>query len=86
MRELKATDYFCALGVMIAALGLYSYYVRELVASLALFTVAFFFLGLAALALFLIWCAGVAVATWTPPASRNMIAFSRRLLIAYVKS
>jgi hypothetical protein len=70
---------------MIVALGLYSFYVRELLASLALFTVGFFFLGLAALGVFLIWSAGVAIAAWTPPASRNVIAFSRRLLLAYVK-
>ena len=32
MRKLKALDYMCGLGVMIAGLGLYSYYVRELLA------------------------------------------------------
>ena len=48
MRELKATEYTCGLSVLIVGLGLYSYYVRELLASLVLFTLAFFFVGLAA--------------------------------------
>lgn len=85
MRELKATKYACALSIMIVGLGLYSYYVRELLASLLLFTVAFFFVGLLALGVFLIGCASVQVAIWTPSASRNMIAFSRRLITAYAK-
>ena len=52
---------------MIVGLGLYSYNVRELLASLALFTAVFFFLGLVALAVFLLWCASVQVAIWTHP-------------------
>ncbi len=70
---------------MIVGLGLYSYYVRELLASLVLFTIAFFFLGLAALGVFLVWCASEKVAIWTLPASRNMIALSRRLITAYTR-
>jgi len=85
LRELKLTECTCGLGVVIVGLGLYSYYVRELLASLVLFTAAFFFLALAALGVFLIWCASVQVAIWTPSASRNMIAFSRRLIAASVK-
>jgi hypothetical protein len=71
---------------VIVGLGLYSYNVREFLASLALFTAVFFFLGLVALAVFLLWCASVQVAIWTPPASRNMIAFSRRLISAYART
>ena len=71
---------------MIAGLGLYSYYVRELVASLVLFTAVFAFLGLVAFAVFLLWYASVQLAVWTPPASRNFIAFSRRLISAYVRT
>jgi hypothetical protein len=85
LRELKATECTCGLGVVIVGLGMYSYYVRELLASLALFTAAFFFLALAALGVFLIWCASVQVAIWTPSASRNMIAFSRRIITASAK-
>jgi len=85
LRELKAREWACGLGVTIVGLGLYSYYVRELLASLVLFTAAFFFLGLVALCVFLIWCASEQVAIWVPPASRNMIAVSRRLIAAYVR-
>jgi hypothetical protein len=85
LREHKATELGCGLRVTIVGLGLYSYYVRELLASLVLFAAAFFILGLAALGVFLIWCASVQVAIWTPPASRNMIAYFRRLITATVK-
>jgi hypothetical protein len=71
---------------VIVGLGLYSYYVRELLASLALFAGAFFILGLVVLGLFLVWCAGVKIAMWTPPASRSVIALSRRFIAAYAKS
>jgi hypothetical protein len=70
---------------MIVGLGLYSYHVRELLACLVLFTVAFFFLGLVVLGVFLIWCASEKVAIWTQPTSRNMIALSRRLITAYTR-
>ena len=71
--------------MVIVGLGLYSYYVRELLASLVLFTVAFFLLGLAALGVFLIWTATVQVAIWTPSASRIVLAYSRGLLTAAVR-
>ncbi len=85
MRNLKAIQYTCALSVVIVGLGLYSYYVRELLASLALFAGAFFALGLVALAVFLLWFVAEKVATWVPVASRGMIALSRRLIAAYAK-
>jgi hypothetical protein len=81
----EVTAYACGLSAVVG-LGLYSYNVRDLLASLALFTAVFFFLGLMALTVFLLWCASVQVAIWTPPASRNMLAFSRRLISAYAKS
>ena len=67
-------------------LGLYSYYVRELLASLALFTGAFFLLGLVTFGVFLVYCAAEWVVLWTLPASRGMVALSRRLIAAYAKS
>jgi hypothetical protein len=85
LREIKVVEYTSVLSLMIVGLGLYSYYVRELLASLALFTGAFFFLALAALGVFLIWWAARKVAAWTPSASRNMIALSRRLIAAYAR-
>lgn len=71
---------------MIVGLALYSYYVRELLASLVLFSAVFFFLGVAVFTVFLLWCASVQVAIWTPSASRNLIAFSRRLISACVRA
>ena len=85
MRELKATDYMCGLGALIVGFGLYSFHVRDLLASLVLFTIAFFFLGLATFGVFLIWCASEKVVIWTRPASRNMMALSRRLIAAYTR-
>jgi hypothetical protein len=71
--------------VVIVGLGLYSYYIRELLASLLLFTVGFIFLGLVAMGLFLVWHASVQLAIWTRPASRNVIALSRRLIAEYAR-
>ena len=85
MREIKAIEYTCGLSAVIVGLGLYSYYVREALASLVLFTGAFFVLGLVVLGVFLVWCAGEWVAIWAQPASRSVIALSRRLIAAYVR-
>ena len=85
MREIKIRDYTCGLIVTIVGLGLYSYYVRELMAALTLFSVAFFVLALVGLGGLLVWCVSVQVAIWARPASRNVIAFSRRLLTAYAR-
>lgn len=76
MSELKAIDYTCGLGVMIVGLGLYSYYVRELLASLFLFSMVFFSMGLVVLCVFLAWSASKHVAIWSRPASRNAIALA----------
>ena len=66
-------------------LGLYSYYFRELAAALTLFSVAFFFLALVVLGALLAWSVSVQVAIRTLPASRSMVAFSRRLIAAYAR-
>ena len=85
MREIKIRDYTCGLIITIVGLGLYSYYVRELLAALTLFSMAFFFLALVTLGAFLAWSASVQVAIWAGPASRSMMAFSRRLIAAYAR-
>ena len=85
MREIKIRDYTSGVVVTIAGLGLYSYYVRELLAALTIFSVAFFFLSMVGLGALLVWCASVQVAVWARPASRNVIAFSRRLIAAYAR-
>ncbi len=73
----------CGLITIIAAFGLYSYYVRELLAALTLFSLAFFLLALVVLGGLLIWSAGVQAAFWAGTASRNVIVFSRRLIAVY---
>ena len=85
MSEIKIRDYSCGLIVTIVGLGLYSYYVRELMAALTLFGMAFFSLFLMALGGLLVWCAGVQAAIWARPVSRNVVAFSRRLIAAYAR-
>jgi hypothetical protein len=85
LREIKIRDYTCGLIMTIVGLGLYSYYVRELLAALTLFSMAFFLLALVGLGALLVWCASVQVAIWASPASRCMIAFSRRLIAAYAR-
>jgi hypothetical protein len=86
LRELKAIEYTCGLSIVIVGLGLYSYSVRELLASLLLFSVVFFCVGLVALGGFLIWYAGWQLATWTRPVSRQMVAISQRLITPYARS
>lgn len=80
-------DNSCVLIVTIAGIGTYSYYfVRELLAALTLFSVAFFFLAFAGLGAFLIWTVGVRMALLATPASRSVIGYSRRLIAAYTRS
>ena len=76
-------EYTC--GLIAANVGLYFYCVRELLASLVLFTMVFLLLGAVAFGALLIWCASEKVAIRTAPASRKMIALSRRVIIAYIK-
>jgi hypothetical protein len=64
---------------------LYLYYLCELLVSLAFFSAAFLFLALIILAVILIWWASERVASKAGPASRRVIAFSRRLISAYAK-
>jgi hypothetical protein len=85
LREIKIRNYTCGLLATILGLSLYSYYVRELFASLALFSAAFFFLTLVVLAAFLVWYATRQLVSWTGPASQNVFAFSRRLVAAYAR-
>src|SRR6202035_5822266 len=70
LREIKIRDYTCGLIMTIVGLGLYSYYVRELMAALTMFSVAFFFLALVVLGAFLAWYVSVQVAILAWPASR----------------
>ena len=86
MRETKLKYYRCGLSVAIVGLALPSYYVRELLVSFALFTVAFFFLALVALGALLAWWASEQLIIWTEAWSPSVFAFSNHLISAYVKS
>jgi hypothetical protein len=81
----KIRECACGLVVTILVLGFSSYYMRELLVTLALFSVAFLFLALTVLAAILLWWASEQLADWSGPASRKVIAFSRRLIAAYAR-
>ena len=85
MPDTNIKYYVAGLIATIAGFGLYSYYVRELLAALTLFGVAFFFFALLGLGVMLIWWASVQAAIWAGPASRGVVAFSRRLIAAYAR-
>lgn len=86
LRDPKAFQYIGGLSLVIGAPGMHSYYLRELLAFLALFAGAFLVLLLTVLGFYLLWCLLVMAASWTPQASRSVIAFSRRFIAAYVKA
>lgn len=86
MREPKLKYYRCGLIVAMVGLGLPSSYVRELLVSFALFSVAFFFLALVAHGALIAWWAGEQVAIRTMPLSRRVVAFSHRLIATYTSS
>ena len=85
LRTLKISECACGLAVTLLGLGFSSFYMRELLVSLALFSVAFLFLALTVLALILLWWASEQLANRTGPASRKVIAFSRRLIATYAR-
>jgi hypothetical protein len=94
MRPPDQRDFFrapkigeCACGLVVAILGFgfSSYYLRELLVSLALFSVAFLFLALIVLAAILLWWASEQLAGWSGPASRRVVTLSRRLLASYAR-
>ena len=72
-------------AVSIVTLGLCSYFVRELLVSLALFSLAFLCLALSVFAAIILWWVGEKMAYRAGLASRKVIAFSRRLIAAYPK-
>ena len=60
----------------IVALGLYSYYVRELFASLFLFSALFLAMALIALGVVLAWYASERVALWSRLVSRSAVVLT----------
>ena len=72
MSRPTASNYAWGISVMIImGLGLQFYYVRELVASMVLFSAVFFSLSLVVLSVFFVWYAGKQVAVWARPVSRK---------------
>lgn len=76
MGKIKIRNYTCGLIVTMVALGLYSYYVRELLASLLLFSALFLAVGLIVLGAVLAWYASERVALWSRLVSRTAIALT----------
>jgi len=85
LRRPKISECICGLVVTISGLGFFSYHVRELLVFLALFSVAFLFLALTVLGAILLWWVSEQLADWSGPASRKVIAFSRRLIATYAR-
>jgi hypothetical protein len=75
----------CGLIAAVVGLDLYSYFVQELLVSLALFSVAFLILTLAALAAVFLWWASEQLVSRSGPTSRWVIAASRRAIAAYAR-
>jgi len=69
----------------VVGLDAYFYFVRELLVSLAFFSVAFLILTLAALAAVFLWWASEQLASRSGRTSRRVIAASRRAIAAYAR-
>jgi hypothetical protein len=74
--KIKIRSYTCGLAATIVGFGLYSYYVRELLASLFLFSALFLAMALIVLGVVLAWYASKQVALWSRLASRDAIALT----------
>ena len=74
--KIRIRNYTCGLAVTMVALGLYSYYVRELLASLLLFSALFLAMGLIVLGAVLAWHASMQVALWSWHVSQNAITLA----------
>jgi hypothetical protein len=85
LRQQNFIKWTCGIVLVLTALDMYSYHIHELLVSLALFSVAFFLLALIVLAAILLWWASEKLASKTGPASRRVIAFSRRLIASYAR-
>jgi hypothetical protein len=67
------------------ALALHFYYIRELLVSVALFSVGFLLLALLVFAAVLVWWVSEQLANEAGPASRKVMAWSRRQIATYEK-
>lgn len=85
MQKTNIVKCTCGLVATGVVFDLYSYRVRELLVSLALFTVAYLILALIVLAAVLLWWVSEQLTNRAGPASRRVLAFSRHLIAAYAK-
>jgi hypothetical protein len=85
VRGPNASEYACGLIAAVVGLDAYFYFVRELLVSLAFFSVAFLILTLAALATVFLWWASEQLASRSGRTSRWVIAASRRAIAAYAR-
>jgi hypothetical protein len=74
--KIRIRNYTCGLVVTMVALGLYSYYVRELLASLLSFSALVLAIGLIVLGTALAWYASGQVAVWSKLVSLDAIALT----------
>jgi hypothetical protein len=74
----RTSNYLWTMGVVAVGLGLHFYYVREMLASLALFSLFFFSLTLVVLSVFFVCYAGNQAGLWAGPASRAIMALFQR--------
>jgi len=72
--KIRIRNYTCGFALTIVALGLYSYYVRELLASLLLFSALSLAMGLIVLGGVLAGYAAKQVALWSRLGSQDAIA------------
>jgi len=81
----KISKRICGLALTMVALALHYYYVRELLVFVALFSVGFLILALLVFAAVLVWWVSEQLADGAGPASRKVMAWSRRLIATYEK-
>jgi hypothetical protein len=72
--KIRIRNYTCGFALTLVSLGLYSYYVRELLTSLVLFSALFLAMGLIVLGGVLAWYAGKQVALWIRLGPQDAIA------------
>src|SRR5579863_8454269 len=76
--KIRIRSYTCGLAATIVGFCLYSYYVRELLASLFLFSALFLAAGLIVLSVVLAWYASKQAALWSRFALRSAIALASK--------
>jgi len=74
----RPSNYAWAMGVLAVGLGLHFYFMREMLVSLALFSLLFFALSLVVLSVLCFCYVGQRAAIWVGPASRAIVALMQQ--------